>query len=212
MLVTDRKRCGNRALTQVVAEAIDGGVNAVQLREKDLPAGELLQLARQLRGVCGQRARLLVNDRVDVALLCGADGIHLGEDGLPVAAARQLLPASMRVGRSVHSVNAARQAELDGADYVLAGTIFPSPSHPDVPPAGVQLLQNTIQRLTIPVLAIGGITAANVAECWKAGVGGVAVASAVLRAENPCLAAERLAPGPKKAGAKKAVAEEDRCG
>src|SRR5690349_15976367 len=127
MLVTDRTQCGNRSLPQVVADAIDGGVNAIQLREKDLPAGELLALARQLRGVCGHRALLLINDRVDVALLSGADGVHLGETGLPVAAVRQLLPPSMRVGRSVHSVNAARQAELDGADYLLVGTLFPSP-------------------------------------------------------------------------------------
>src|SRR4051812_44805392 len=84
MLVTDRKQCRGRSLAESVAEAIEGGVNAVQLREKDLPAGELLQLARQLRGVCGHRALLLVNDRLDVALLSGADGVHLGSNGLPV--------------------------------------------------------------------------------------------------------------------------------
>src|SRR3712207_5669331 len=88
MLVTDRKQCGSRPLPDVVAAAIEGGANVVHLREKDLPAGELLALARQLRGVCGARALLLVNDRVDVALMSGADGVHLGEDSLPVAPVR----------------------------------------------------------------------------------------------------------------------------
>src|SRR5687768_3182346 len=84
MLVTDRMRCGDRSLVQVVAAAIEGGVNAVQLRDKDLPADELLFLARQLRGVCGERALFFVNDRVDIALLSGADGVQLGEHALPV--------------------------------------------------------------------------------------------------------------------------------
>jgi len=196
MLVTDRKQCAPRPLAQVVGDAIEGGVNLVQLREKDLPAGELLQLARQLRGVCGARALLLVNDRVDVALLSGADGVHLGESGLPVGAVRQMLPASMRVGRSVHGVNAARQAELDGADYVLAGTIFASASHRDVVPAGIELLRNVTARLSIPVLAIGGIDEENADECLRAGAAGVAVISALMRAEDPRRAAERLAPIP----------------
>jgi len=178
MLVTDRKRCGDRSLAQVVAAAIDGGVNAVQLREKDLPAGELLALARQLRGVCGTRALLLVNDRMDVALMSGADGLHLGEGGLPVAACRQMLPPSMKVGRSVHSVKAARQAELDGADYVVLGTLFPSPSHEDAEPGGLPLLENVARRLTIPVVGIGGIDGSRVGDCLQAGARGVAAISA----------------------------------
>ena len=196
MLVTDRTQCGDRPLAEVVAEAVEGGVNAVQLREKDLPAGELLALARQLRGVCGTRALLLVNERVDVALLSGADGVHLGEKSLPVAAVRQLLPPTMRVGRSVHSVNAARQAEQDGADYLLAGTIFASPSHRDVVPAGVELLKNLTSRVNIPVVAIGGIDADNQEECLRAGAAGVAVISAIFCAENPRQAAEALSPVP----------------
>jgi thiamine-phosphate pyrophosphorylase len=196
MLVTDRKQCGSRPLTEVVAAAIDGGVNVVQLREKDLPAGELLQLARQLRGVCGTRALLFINDRLDVALLCGADGVHLPEQGLPVSAVRKMLPPSMRVGRSVHSVNAARQAEQDGADYLLTGTVYASRSHSDVRPAGPELLRDVTSRVATPVLAIGGVNAENVEECRRAGAAGVAVISAILRAEDPRRAAEQLAPVP----------------
>ena len=194
MLVTDRNQCGDRSLAAVVGEAIEGGVNVVQLREKDLPAGELLALARQLRGVCGPQALLIINDRLDVALLCGADGVHLGETSVPVAAARQLLPPSMLVGRSVHAVNPARQAELDGADYVLVGSVFQTPSHPDVTPAGTDLIRNVRTRLTIPVLAIGGINPDNAADCWAAGANGLAVQSAILSAQNPQAAAQRLQP------------------
>jgi thiamine-phosphate pyrophosphorylase len=194
MLVTDRKQCGERSLPDMVAEAVDGGVNMVQLREKDLPASELLALARQLRGICSHRALLIINDRLDVALLCGADGVQLGEGGLPVAAARQLLPASMLVGRSAHAVNTARQAELDGADFIVAGTVFASPSHSDVAPGGIELLKKFTSRLNIPVIAIGGVNAENVDECWQVGASGVAVISAVLKAENPRQAAERILP------------------
>lgn len=200
MLVTDRARCAD--LPAAVEAAIEGGVNVVQLRERDLPAGELLALARRLRGICGHRALLIVNDRMDVALLSGADGVHLGAAGLPVAAVRGLLPPSFLVGRSIHSVNEARQAELDGADYVIAGTIFPSTSHPDVSPAGVELLTNLKARLTIPVVAIGGITAENAEQCRAAGAAGVAAISALLETDDPTEAARALAPAP--------VAEEER--
>jgi thiamine-phosphate diphosphorylase len=194
MLVTDRRQCGDRSLPEVVSEAIEGGVNAVQLREKDLPAGELLALARQIRGVCGPHVLFLVNERVDVALMCGADGVHLGEKSLPVAPVRQLLPPSMLVGRSTHSVNGARQAELDGADYLVLGTVFPSASHPEGAPVGIDMLRDVTHRVGVPVVAIGGISAENAAECREAGAAGVAVISAILRAEDPRKAAESLAP------------------
>lgn len=194
MLVTDRRRCAGRSLVEVVEQAVEGGVNIVQLREKNLPAGELLALARQLRGVCCHRALFLVNDRVDVALLCGADGVQLSSTGLPVAAVRQFLPSSMLVGRSVHSVNEARQAETDGADLVIAGTIFRTPSHPDATPAGTELLRNMVSRLSIPVVAIGGINAETAADCWSVGVSGIAVVSAIQGAADPRAAAASLVP------------------
>lgn len=192
MLVTDQELCGENSLPAAAAEAIEGGVNVVQLREKEMPPGELLELARQLRGICAGRALLVVNDRVDIAILCGADGVHLGEKGLPVATVRQFLPASMVVGRSVHSVGAARQAELDGADYVLAGSIFASRSHPAADPRGTEFLRDVTSRLTIPVVAIGGIEPANIGECLAAGASGAAVISAILASDDPRAAAARL--------------------
>ena len=193
MLVTDRRCCGERSLCDVVDAAIAGGVNVVQLREKDLSAGELLEMARRLRGVCGHRARLLVNDRVDVALLAGADGVQLGEAALPVAAVRRLLPATMRVGRSVHSVNAARQAEQDGADFLVLGTIFATPSHPESDLGGVQRVGEVTARVERPVLAIGGMTPERAAACVEAGAVGVAVVSGIMAAEDPQAAARAFA-------------------
>jgi thiamine-phosphate pyrophosphorylase len=193
MLVTDRRLCGDRSLAQVVAAAIDGGANVVQLREKDLPADELLTLARQLRGVCAERALLFINDRVDVALLSGADGVQLGERGLAVAAVRKLLPASMRVGRSVHSVDAARAAEQDGADFLIAGTIYPTPSHPREEIAGTDLLRSLSARVALPVLAIGGMTPERASECVAAGAAGVAVVSGIAASPKPSEAAREFA-------------------
>jgi len=196
MLVTDRYICAGRALEEVVAAAVEGGVNVVQLREKGLPAGELLLLARRLRGICGSQALLIVNDRADVAMLCGADGVQLGETGLPTAAVRKWLPPSLLVGRSVHSVNAARQAEAEGADYVILGSLFPTDTHPGQSPAGLSLLEGVRERLCIPVIGIGGITPDNAGLCWRAGAQGVAVIRAILDAPDPRAAARALAPPP----------------
>lgn len=192
MLVTDRRRLAGRELVDVVEQAVDGGVSMVQLREKDLPAGELLALARRLRGVTAGRALLLINDRVDVALLCGADGVHLGEQGLPVAAVRAWLPPGMLVGRSVHGVQAARQAEQEGADYLLLGTLFPSRSHPEADPVGLERLREVAARVAPPVLGIGGIGAEQAAACRAAGAAGVAVIDAIHAAGDPLAAARAL--------------------
>jgi len=193
MVVTDPAAVGDRDLAEVVAAAVRGGANVVQLRAKELPGGELLALARRLRGVTAGRALLLINDRPDVALLAGADGVHLSEAGLPVAPVRAWLPASLVVGRSVHDFHAAREAEADGADYLLVGTIYPSPSHPEREPAGATLLREIHARVRTPIVAIGGITPSRVRECLDAGAQGVAVVSAILRADDPETAAADLA-------------------
>ena len=122
-LVTDRRLCRGRKLEQVVEAAVEGGCGMVQLREKDLPAGKLLDLAVRLRSITSGRALLIVNDRVDVALAAGADGVQLPEDGLAVDAARQV-GGNMLVGRSVHSVAGGVQAVADGADFLVAGSVF----------------------------------------------------------------------------------------
>lgn len=191
MLVTDRRRCAGDLITAVAA-AVAGGAGMVQLRERELPAGELLALARRLRGVTAGRAMLLINDRADVAVLCGADGVHLGEQGLPVGGVRAWLPGGMLVGRSVHGIEAARQAEQEGADYLLLGTLFATPSHPEARPEGVELVREVVSRVGTPVLGIGGIGVAQAEECLRAGAAGVAVVSAILQAKAPREAAAAL--------------------
>lgn len=191
MLVTDRS-LAPLPLPQAAARAVAGGVNIVQLREKDLPARDLLALAAALRAAIAGRALLVVNDRADVALAAGADGVHLPEDGLPVAEARRLVGPARLVGRSVHSVDAAVRAEADGADYIVVGPIYPTRSHPDAPAAGPGLLSQVRRAVRVPVLAIGGVTAATAAEALAAGASGVAVISAILGSEDPEAAARGL--------------------
>jgi thiamine-phosphate pyrophosphorylase len=191
-LITDRKRCGESPLEAVVDEAIKGGVNLVQLREKDLPAGELLALTTRVREVTRGRAVLIINDRLDVALAAGADGVHLPESGLPVAIARWLLGQHVLIGRSVHSEEAAIEAEQAGAEYVQLGTIYATESKPDAKPAGPDLVRKVSGALNIPILAVGGVRAENVAEVIEAGASGVSVISAILGAAEPQAAARQL--------------------
>lgn len=191
-LITDRQRCGESPLEDVVSEAIKGGVNLIQLREKDLPTGELLTLAMRLREVTRGRALLVINDRLDVAMAAGADGVHLPENGLPVAIARWLLGQHTLIGRSVHSEEAATEAEQAGADYVQLGTIYATESKPDAKPAGPDLVRKVSGAVTIPVLAVGGVRPDNAAEVIEAGASGASVISAIQGADDPQAAARQL--------------------
>jgi len=195
-LVTDRTLCPDAPLWEKVAQAVAGGCNLVQLREKDLPAADLLALAQRLqqalRQAQGGRALFLVNDRLDVALAAAADGIHLPEAGLPVVEARRIVGRDLIVGRAVHSAAEALRAQEEGADYVQVGTIYPTRSHPNAVPAGPGLIQEMARQVRIPILAVGGITAENVGEVMRAGAAGVAVISAILAAASPQEAAAAL--------------------
>jgi thiamine-phosphate pyrophosphorylase len=191
-LVTDRRRLGEASLEDVVAQAVKGGVNLVQLREKDLPTGELLDLAMRLREVTRGHAILIINDRLDVAMAAGADGVHLPENGLPVGIARWLLGQHTLIGRSVHSKEAAIEAEQAGADYVQLGTIYTTESKPDAKPAGVDLVRKVSAAVAIPVLAVGGVRAENAAKVIEAGAFGASVISAIEAAADPEAAARQL--------------------
>ena len=164
----------------------------VQLREKDRPSRELYELAITLHAVLRGRALLLVNDRVDVALASGADGVHLPERSLPGKAVREIAGDSCIVGRSVHSVEAAVQAERDGADFVEVGAVYETASKPGVTPAGVELVRAVADAVRLPVIAVGGVSADNVGDVVRAGADGVAVISAIMDADDPQWAAGRL--------------------
>ena len=193
-LVTDRSLCGSDPveLERRVALAVRGGVDMVQLREKDLPGGLLLELAARLRKVAAGAALLVVNERVDVAMASGAGGVQLGEEGLPVEVAWRLAGEGSLIGRSVHSVEGALEAQEQGADFLVVGTIFPTGSHPGTEAAGPALLSSLAGRVGIPFLAIGGVTAENAAAVVDAGASGAAVISAILAARDPEAAAREL--------------------
>jgi thiamine-phosphate pyrophosphorylase len=194
-LVTDRRLVlpqGEAELVHRVAQAVEGGVNLVQLREKDLPGGKLLELAQELQRAIAGRALLVVNERADVAAACGAEGVQLGEEALPAAAVRRLLGPGAVIGRSVHSLEGGVQAAAEGADFLLVGTIFATPSHPGLPPAGPGLVRRIARSCPVPVIGIGGIHAGNAAQVVQAGASGVAVITAILAQPQPREAARRL--------------------
>jgi thiamine-phosphate pyrophosphorylase len=171
---------------------VAGGVDVVQVRAPAATARELLDLTLAVRGRIGRRARLVVNDRVDVALAAGADGVHLGERSLPPELARRLLGAGGYVGASVHSAGAALAAERGGADSVTFGHVFGTASHPDLPPRGLAGLREVAGAVRLPVIAIGGIDAGRVPAVLAHGAAGVAVISAILGAADPAEAARAL--------------------
>ena len=194
--VTDRGATGGRPLPDVVRAALAGGVRMVQVREKDLPGAPLLALVREvlvLAAAAGADRRVVVNDRLDVALAAKAHGVHLPSGGLPVAATRRHVPGKFLDGRSVHSVAEAKQAEKEGASYVVFGPVFDTPDkRPFGPPQGVAALRKVVEAVGIPVWAIGGIQAARIGELRGVRIGGVAVISAIARAEDPEAAAGGL--------------------
>jgi thiamine-phosphate pyrophosphorylase len=207
LVVTDRRAAEARGadVRDVVARALAGvppGGAVVQLREKDLPARALLQLARGLIEVAHERrCPLLVNDRIDVALAASADGVHLPEAGLPIAAARRLShPGPFLVGMSVHSADGAGAAARDGADLVVCGPIWDTPSKRDsgLAPLGVEALRAAARAMTATgsparLYAIGGITGPENAEAAaRAGAHGVAAIRGLFDAEDPTAAAAAL--------------------
>ncbi len=193
-LVTDRRMChgDSQELVHKVASAVRGGVNLVQLREKDLPGGRLLTLAERLQESIRDSAILLINERVDVALATGAEGVQLGEDGLPVEECRRLAGDKLLIGRSVHSLESALAADASGADLLLAGTVFATDSHPTAQPAGPRLLSSIVERSRLPLVGIGGIVRQNVSQAMEAGASGVAVVRAILCSDDPEQAAREL--------------------
>jgi thiamine-phosphate pyrophosphorylase len=190
-LITDPERPD---LHTVVEQALAAGVGMLQLRGHHLTAAWLYEQAQMLGPLCRQHgAAFLVNDRLDVGLACGADGFQLGQHGLPLREARRLVGENALLGASVHTLIEAQAAAASGADFLVAGTIFPSSSHPGSTGSGTSLL-STIKRAlpTCPLLAIGGITSANAAEVMAAGADGIAVISAIFAATDITQAVQDL--------------------
>jgi len=192
-VVLDRTSARGRDLVELLALALAGGSRMIQLREKEWPSGRVLPLAEKLRAACAAAgATFIVNDRVDLALAVVADGVHLGQDDLPARAARPLLRPGMILGISTHSVEQARAAQADGADYVAVGSMFATTSKADFQLVGPDLMRKLRGEIRVPLVGIGGITPDNVSEVIQAGADGVAVISAVCAAADPKAAAARF--------------------
>ena len=177
-MITDRRRLadGDDALVERVAAAAAAGVDLVQVRERDMEGRDLSRLvARCLDAVRGTRTRILVNDRLDVALTAGAHGVHLRSDSMPASRARSLAPIGFLIGRSVHSLaEAVTASEGGGLDYLLFGTVFATASKPGQAPAGVNALAEISASLRLPVLGVGGITRQTAAQLEETGCAGFA--------------------------------------
>jgi thiamine-phosphate pyrophosphorylase len=186
LVVTDRHQTNGRPLVPLLQRVLTVGAPAIQLRERDLPAKELVTLAREVQAVmASRRSQLLINDRVDVALTLEGVGVHLRSDSLPVSVARQLLGAQRLLGISVHAVEEAVRVESQGVDYIVLGPIYETPTKQMFgPPLGIQTLEKACRLVRIPIIGIGGVTAARVPEMRCAGAFGVAVITAVLGAVN----------------------------
>lgn len=181
-------------LLETVEAALLGGVTAVQLREKSGSDREHLLTAERLRELCADHdAAFFVNDRIDLALAAGADGVHLGVDDLPIPAVRRIAGPDFWVGYSPDTDMGVRSAQLEGANYLGVGPVFGSASKADAGPAiGLNVLRRRVAVSDLPVIGIGGVTAANAGSVIRAGAVGVAVMSAILRAVDPQAAAAEL--------------------
>jgi len=185
-LVTDRHQTNGRPLVSVLARALKAGPVSIQLRERDLGGTEVFALAAEIqRLLMLGTSRLVVNDRLDVALSLEGVGVHLRSDSLPVAVARRLVGRHRLLGVSVHSVSEAIQAEADGADYIVLGPIYQTPSKRRYgSPLGLSTLEAAVQSVRVPIIGIGGVTADRAREMRAVGAFGVAVITAVLAADD----------------------------
>ena len=185
-VVTNRQQTRQRPLHSVIKETLEGGTKFIQLREKDLDTRQLLTLASDLVAEAHRHnALLLINDRADIAKCIGADGVHLRANSMPISGVRKFLGKNALIGKSTHSAEEVLSAGEDGADFLVLGPVYDTPSKRSYgSPLGVKAFEKICQRATLPIYAIGGITLQRVKEVKDAGAFGVAVISAVLESTN----------------------------
>ncbi len=192
-LITDRKQT-RLPLVDAVRLALQGGVKAIQLREKDLPVRELLGVARELRSLCHEfGAKLFVNDRIDVAIAVNADGVHLSHAGLPAGPVRKMVGRALMIGVSTHSLVEAEAAQAGGADFITFGPVFLTPSKVQYgAPVGLNSLKFVSNQIKIPVFGLGGIKSGNVSQVLASGAFGVSLISAIIAADDVRKSAESI--------------------
>lgn len=183
--VTDRAWTKEQTLSQQVEQALKGGVTCVQLREKDMSDTEFLQEAREILSLCRQyQVPFIVNDNVEVAIACGADGIHIGQEDMAAGEVRRRIGEDMILGVSVHTVEEAQEAVRNGADYLGLGAVFPTSTKIDVDQMPNETLRAICDAVDVPIVAIGGINRGNIGKLAGSGVDGAALVSAIFSAAD----------------------------
>lgn len=192
-LVTDRELLNGKDIVTTVEQAILGGVTMVQIREKSLSTLEFFQYALLLKDITKKYSvSFIVNDRTDIALAIDADGLHIGQDDMPLSIARKIFGPNKIIGVSVATLEQALAAQAGGADYLGVGAVFPTTTKDDASNVSLQMLQEIKEKVAIPVVAIGGIHENNISKVMATGVEGAAVVSAIIASPDPCAAAKRL--------------------
>ena len=191
--VTDSRWLNGNSLAEVVEKALAGGVTCVQLREKHLPFDEFLRTAKEIKALCqNYHVPFIVDDNLDIALACDADGLHIGQNDMPAAKARQLLGPDKILGVSAQTAQQAVTACRDGADYLGVGAVFPTGTKTDAVEVPLDMLKTITAAVDIPVVAIGGINADNIAQLSGTGIAGAAVVSAIFAQKDIKKAAANL--------------------
>ena len=188
-VITDRRL---KPEVESVREALEGGATSIQLRIKNAPTREMIEIGRKIRELTKEYDVLyFVDDRLDVALATDADGVQLGPEDMPISLAREIAP-NLIIGASVYSLEEALKAEKEGADYLGAGSVFPTPTKRDAKVIGLEGLKRIVDSVKIPVVAIGGINHENVREVLNTGVDGIAIISAIIGADDVKIATEEM--------------------
>ncbi len=174
-----------KSVKEITKLVIDGGADAIQLREKTMTDSHFISLAGEIHDItCKSKTLLIINDRVNIAKELNADGVHLGQHDMGISEARNIIGNDKIIGISTHNIEQARQAQNEGADYVAVGPIYPTKTKDYEPPVGSGLIQEVAKEINIPLVAIGAITLNNLDEVLKAGATSVAVCSAIINSEN----------------------------
>ncbi|MCQ2079861.1 MAG: thiamine phosphate synthase [archaeon] len=192
--ITDRKMLGETSEVEAARLCYEAGADVVQLRLKDADGGEMLRIAKEIQAIANEHSKFfIVNDRLDVAILAGADGVHLGQSDIPVKEARRLAGEDMLIGVSVDNVEEAVKAVEDGADYLGVGAIFNTSTKPDAEQGiGLDAIYEIRQAVDVPIVAIGGLNKGNILDCIHVGADGVAVVSAIMAQKDIRAAAHEL--------------------
>jgi len=194
--IIDTQYLGKRRCQDITLEVLEGGARIVQLRSKETPENKLLATAKSMKNLCSEYDALFVmNDYPDIALAADADGLHIGQEDMPVKDARRLLPIDKIIGCSVDNKEQAAAAEAEGADYIAFGALYPTGSKSDIGVVGLEALKEIKKATDLPLVAIGGINAGNAAETIAAGADAVAVISAIMQAQSPKKAVMQIIAG-----------------